>query len=422
MLDAVTQLLEGFQWPLAAEAVEALAQAGVVLVLAVLAAIVFFIAKRVLLRVVSAAVLKTTTDWDDRLLSHRVFFWLAHLAPGFLLYVLAPGALAGADALAVAIRGGAQIYLLAVGVLAVDGLINAALEIYDTYPVSRQTPLKGVAQVAKILLYAAAAIVMISTLLGRSPLVLFSSLGILASVLMLVFKDAILGFVAGIQLATNQMLSKGDWLEMPAYGADGDVIDIALTTVKVQNWDKTITTIPTYALITESFKNWRGMSEAGGRRIKRAVYIDMASIRLCTPEMIERYSQIRHIAEYVERKQGELAEWNDQHGIDDTSIVNGRRMTNVGTFRAYLVAYLRSHPSVHQEMTLLVRQLHPTPLGLPIEIYCFASDIEWAKYEAIQADIFDHVLAVAPEFDLRIFQSPGGADLDRLRRQEPDSR
>jgi miniconductance mechanosensitive channel len=357
---------------------------------------------------------RTKTEWDDSLLRHRVFFWLAHLAPGVVLYLLAPVALQGATRLIAGIRGGAQIYLIVICLLTLDSLLNAALEIYETFPVSKQAPLKSFVQVAKIVLYLAAIIVILATLLGKSPVFLLSGMGVAASVLMLVFKDPILGFVAGIQLSTNKMLSKGDWIEMPSYGADGDVIDIALTTVKVQNWDKTITTIPTYALISESFKNWRGMSESGGRRIKRSVYIDMNTVKLCTPEMIERYSKIGDIADYIETKQQELTAWNEERRVDDTNIVNGRRLTNVGTFRAYLVAYLKNHPKINQEMTLLVRHLAPGPDGLPIEIYCFSADQEWAAYESIQADIFDHILAVLPGFDLRIFQNPSGSDFQGL--------
>ncbi len=236
-------------------------------------------------------------------------------------------------------------------------------------------------------------------------------MGVVASVLMLVFKDAILGFVAGIQLSANHMISRGDWIEMPKYGADGDVIDIALTTVKVQNWDKTITTIPTYALISDSFKNWRGMSESGGRRIKRSVMIDINTIRFCDDEMIERFAKTRYLADYIREKREELSAWNRKHHVDDGVAVNVRHLTNVGTFRAYILHYLRNHPKVNQEMTLLVRQLAPTANGLPIEIYCFSSDRAWANYEDIQADIFDHILAVAPEFGLRVFQLPSGSDL-----------
>jgi miniconductance mechanosensitive channel len=241
--------------------------------------------------------------------------------------------------------------------------------------------------------------------------VLFASLGTLTAVLMLVFKDAILGLTAGIQLTTNKMLAIGDWLEMPKYGADGDVLEITLTTVKVQNWDRTITTIPTYALISDAFKNWRGMSESDGRRIKRSLFLDLNTIRFCDEPLLKRLSRIQLIQEYVDRKKEELAEYNKQSKVDDSCLVNGRRMTNVGTFRAYITAYLKRHPMVNQEMTLLVRQLEPTPKGLPIQIYIFSKEKRWVPYEDIQSDIFDHLLAVLPEFDLRVFQSPSGVDM-----------
>jgi len=244
---------------------------------------------------------------------------------------------------------------------------------------------------------------------------LFSGLGAMTAVLMLVFKDPLLGFIAGIQLSANRMVARGDWIEMPKYGADGDVLEVALTTVKIQNWDKTITTIPTYALITESFKNWRGMTESGGRRIKRAINIDMQSIKFCDDDMLARFIKIQHVAEYMERKRDEIASWNAERGVDASTPVNGRRLTNVGTFRAYVVAYLNSHPMIDADMTFLVRQLAPTPHGLPIEIYVFSRDQDWVRYEDIQSDIFDHILAVSSEFDLRVYQTPSGGDLQTLR-------
>ena len=231
---------------------------------------------------------------------------------------------------------------------------------------------------------------------------------------MFIFKDAILGFVAGIQLSANRMVANGDWIEMPKYGANGNIIEIALTTVKVQNWDKTITTIPTYALITESFKNWRGMSESGGRRIKRAISMDMNTIQFCTEDMLERFSKIQYISDYIKEKTIELQENNKLEQVDHSSIVNGRRMTNIGTFRAYVKAYLTNHPMINKDMTFLIRQLEPTEHGLPIEIYVFSKDQNWANYEGIQSDIFDHVLAVVPEFDLQVFQSPTGMDFNKL--------
>ena len=232
--------------------------------------------------------------------------------------------------------------------------------------------------------------------------------------IMLIFKDSILGLVGGIQLSANRMIKVGDWIEMPQRGADGDVLYVGLTTVKVQNWDKTITTIPTYNLITESFKNWRGMSESDGRRIKRAIYIDVNSIRLCNEAMLERFRKIEYISDYIELKQVEIKDWNDTHVVDHGEVVNSRRLTNVGTFRAYIKSYLRNHPHINQKMTLIVRQLPPCENGLPIEIYCFSSDKNWANYEDIQSDIFDHLLAIAREFDLNVFQNPTGSDVRAL--------
>jgi miniconductance mechanosensitive channel len=231
---------------------------------------------------------------------------------------------------------------------------------------------------------------------------------------MLVFKDAILGLTAGIQLTTNRMLAIGDWLEMPKYGADGDVLEITLTTVKVQNWDKTITTIPTYALISDAFKNWRGMTESDGRRIKRSLYLDISTIRFCDEEMLERFSKIQFIKEYIDQTKQELRKYNKERRVDNSSLANGRRMTNIGTFRAYIEAYLRNHPQINQGLTLLVRQLEPTPHGLPIQIYIFSKEKRWVPYEDIQSDLFDHFLAVLPEFDLQAFQEPSGKDFTKL--------
>jgi miniconductance mechanosensitive channel len=243
---------------------------------------------------------------------------------------------------------------------------------------------------------------------------LLSGLGAMTAVLMLIFKDPILGFAAGIQLISNRMLKPGDWIEMPKYGADGDVIDITLTTVKVRNFDRTITTIPTYALINDSFKNWRGMQESRGRRIKRAIYIDMNTIRFCSPEMLERFSTIRYIADYMQRKNQELEKYNAERGIESRDAANARRLTNIGTFRAYVYAYLQNHPMINTEMTFLIRQLAPTQHGLPLEVYVFCRDKEWTNYEAVQSDVFDHLLAIAGEFDLKVYQYPSGADILKL--------
>ena len=278
MLEQIVQLIERLGVNREVAVIASLA-AAFFLVL-ILAGIAFFIAKKGILRIASSIIKRTSTVWDDRLLDHRFFFWIAHLAPGIVIYLLTPLALQAFPRPIAAVQGACLIYMIVVGLLALDSLLNAGLDIYNGYSISKQVPLKSFVQVGKILLYLVALVVILATILGKSPAYLLSGMGVLASVLMLVFKDAILGFVAGIQLSANKMLSRGDWIEMPSHGADGDVIDIALTTVKVQNWDNTITSIPTYSLISDSFKNWRGMSESGGRRIKRAIYIDMQTITL----------------------------------------------------------------------------------------------------------------------------------------------
>lgn len=384
---------------------------GLIIVVSLIADLV---AKRFFLSGLTAMVNRSKTQWDDVLLGKKVFSRLAHLAPAIVIYMLISIPLEGYDTAISLVKSVTVIYMILMGIRALDAILNASLEIYNTYEVSNRIPIKGFIQVFKIIIYFISAIFIISILLNKTPVYLFSSLGALTAVLMFIFKDAILGFVAGIQLSANQMVATGDWISMPKYGADGDIVEIALTTVKVQNWDKTITTIPTYALITESFKNWRGMSESGGRRIKRSINIDMNSIQFCTEEMLNRFSKIQYISAYIERMKKELQEFNQKELIDDSNIVNGRRMTNIGTFRAYIEAYLSNLPMINKEMTFLVRQLAPTEHGLPIEIYVFSKVKEWAEYESIQANIFDHLLAVIPQFDLRIFQAPSGADFGKL--------
>ena len=296
--------------------------------------------------------------------------------------------------------------MLLVVVSVIDAALNAIADVMHSSQLSQDLPIKSLAQILKLGLYIIAGIGVLSLILGKSPLLLFSGLGAMTAVIMLVFKDAILGFVGGIQLSANRMVARGDWIEMPKYGADGDVIEVALTTVKVQNWDKTITTIPTYALISESFKNWRGMSESGGRRIKRAINIDVNSISFCDDEMLKRFVKIPYMAEYLNSKLDEVSKRHKEHAPDELPPGSTRRLTNVGTFRAYVIAYLRDHPMIHQDMTLMVRQLASGPHGLPIEIYGFSSDQRWVSYENIQADVFDHILAMVPEFDLRVYQIP----------------
>ena len=384
-----------------------------------LSLVVNFVAKRYIVSSLTYVISKSKSKWDDAVLRQRTLNRIAHLAPAVVIYMLTPIALQGFDPAIAIIRDALLIYMIIIMMLVLDSLLNTVEDIYQTFRASKEIPIKGFIQVLKLALYFVAAIFVISILLNKTPVYLLSGIGALAAVMLLVFKDSILGFVAGIQLAANRMVSVGDWIEMPKYGADGDVLEVALTTVKVQNWDKTITTIPTYALISESFKNWRGMSESGGRRIKRSVNIDMSSIRFCDGEMLERFGKIQYISEYIETKKHELEEFNQATKVDNASLVNGRRMTNIGTFRAYVKAYLQNHPMINKDMTFLIRQLPPTEYGLPIEIYVFSKDKVWANYEAIQADIFDHILAVVPEFDLHVYQNPTGADFRVLNRVIP---
>ena len=401
------------KWGMSEAGATLLTRLGGVLLVLFVALTANRVTKRVVVRGIARLARRTTASWDDVVMRHRVLQRVAHLVPALVIYHFATPVLAGYDQLTAVVRQGALIYMIVIAALAADSVVNVGIEIVRGSRLPRELPVRSIAQVLKLVVYAVTAISVLALVLGRSPLLLLSGLGAMSAVTMLVFKDTILGFVAGIQLSANRMVSRGDWIEMPKHGADGDVLDVGLTTVKVQNWDKTITTIPTYALIGESFKNWRGMAQSGGRRIKRAIYIDVGSIRFCDEEMLARFSKIQYIADYLKDKREEIANWNAARGVEPASLADGRHLTNVGTFRAYVVAYLRHHPMVHQDMTFLVRQLAPTEHGLPIEVYVFSRDQVWSRYEAIQADIFDHLLAVVPEFDLRVFQSPSGRDVER---------
>lgn len=297
--------------------------------------------------------------------------------------------------------------------MAISQVLTLVNQLYERRPNALARPVKGYIQLLKIIVYGGVLILMIAILMDESPLLLFSGLGAMAAILMLVFKDTILSLVASVQLTSNDMLRVGDWIEMPALNADGDVVDIALHTVKVQNWDKTITTIPTHRLISDSFKNWRGMSESGGRRIKRSIFIDQNDIRFLTDEEQQDLRRFQLLHAYLDRKQSEIGEWNSEVEKAGRDRINQRRITNIGTFRAYIREYLQNSPHIAKDMTLLVRQLAPTPQGLPIEIYCFTNTTAWNPYENIQSDIFDHLIAILPEFGLRSFQEPSGLDLRR---------
>ncbi|MFC0417531.1 mechanosensitive ion channel family protein [Cytobacillus solani] len=385
-----------------------------ILFIAIICIAANFITKKIVIRIITHIVNNNKYQWDNILLDRKVFHKLSHIVPAMIIYYFS----STFQYFQHLIEKGAITYLIIVGLMIMNSLLNAITDIYQTYEISKTRPIKGYIQVVKIIVITLGVIVIIANMMGESPIILLSGIGALSAVLMLVFKDSLLGLVAGIQLSSNDMVRVGDWIQMPKYGADGDVIDISLNTVQVQNWDKTITMIPSYALISDSFINWRGMQTSGGRRIKRSLFIDKNSIAFCTDEMIEKFKSIHYLSDYMINREHEIVEHNTKHGINRSNPVNGRALTNIGVFRVYINHYLQKHPGINQDMTLMVRQLAPTEHGLPLEIYAFSNDVRWAIYESVQADIFDHLFAVAPEFGLRLFQNPSGNDL-RTMMDEP---
>ena len=375
------------------------------LLIGMLCLVAYFITSRILLRTVSHLFKKTSTKFDDILIEERVFNKLPFLVPLVILYN-SKDLLYWNNLLDRVILSTIALIFL----YSLNALINALNEMFKLTDLSKKFSIKSYTQIGKLLINIFGIIVVIAVLTGNSPVYLLSGLGALTAVLILVFKDTILSLVSSVQISSNDLFKVGDWVEAPQFRADGDVIDIALHSVKIQNWDKTISVIPTNKLIDSSFKNWRGMAESGGRRIKRSINIDMSSIKFCTNEMISRYSKYNVIANYIKVKLEEVQRFNIENNITDESLINGRSLTNIGTFRAYIEGYLRNHNKIHDEMTFLVRQLSPSANGLPIEIYVFSNDTDWLNYEKIQADIFDHLLAVVSEFELKVFQNPSGSD------------
>ncbi|MCH8812324.1 MAG: mechanosensitive ion channel [Gemmatimonadetes bacterium] len=410
---------------------------GGVLSLTLLAWATNAVARRVFLRLVQRVASRTQSTWDDRLVERRVFHKLANVAPALVTYVgigwaLGVGPELLADAPAVDLQGTSLEGIAVAGAILVrrvslawvvivlgtvaGGVLHALNDIYtESYAEAKSHPIKGYLQVVSLVLYVMAGILVVSILADLNPVVFLSGFGAIMAIVMLVFKDTILSLVASIQIMSNNMISLGDWVEMPQANADGDVIDIALHTVKIQNWDKTISSIPTHKFISESFQNWRGMTESGGRRIKRAIHIDMSTIHFLSNEEVAKLSRFEFLHDYLHAKKKELDVANAREGPSEGVVPDQRRLTNVGTFRAYVLHYLHNHPTIHQDMTLLVRQLQPGPQGLPLEIYCFSNDTNWGNYENVQSDIFDHLIATLPEFGLEAFQEPAGSDLKALR-------
>jgi miniconductance mechanosensitive channel len=385
-----------------------------VLFILLLAYASYWTTQRYIVHVVEIIFHRSKNTWDDALVKDGFVRRLSLLMPIIVVYMSADLMLPGQAMTSELFKRLALVFFVFAGIWMLDAILLAIGEIYNNSEVSSRRPIRGYLDGIKITAYVMAGIFIVSILTGKSPWGVLSILGGFTVVLMLVFKDTILGFVASIQLSGHDMVRVGDWIEMPKYGADGDVIAVTIHTVKVRNWDKTITTIPTYSLVSDAFKNWRGMSESGGRRIKRALHIDMSSIKFCTDEMLERFRKFDLIKNYITEKQEDIAQYNKEHSANQEQLINGRRQTNIGVFRAYIIAYLKNHPKIHKNMTFLVRHLEPSHYGLPIQIYVFSNDQVWANYEAIQADIFDHLLAAVSEFELRLFQNPSGYDFSRL--------
>lgn len=381
--------------------------------LVIVAGVAYGITKKIIVTYVYKIIRKSPITWDDVLADRQVFNNVAHIVPALFVREFAQSIFLDFAYLLPLIIKLTDIYLLIVGMTIVLSFLKVAEYALSKSDAFQDKPLNSYAQLLRLILYIAIGILILSILLGKSPIYFLSAFGAMTAILLLVFKDTILGLVASVQMSSNDMVRIGDWIEMPKFNADGDVIAINLNTVKVQNWDKTITTIPTYYFITDSFKNWRGMKESGGRRIKRAVYINSRSIHFVDPETREQYKNYTLLTDYLNNRQRQIEEFNSLNNIDTSELINGRRMTNLGVFRKYLELYLRSHPKIKQDMTIMVRQLSIEDKGIPIEIYCFTQTTAWLEYEDIQADVFDHLLAGASYFGLEIFQKPSGADISK---------
>ena len=363
--------------------------------------------EKVLIKPIELIVRRSAFKWDDLLVKHKLLNKIALMIPAIVIALFAPAFPSISDVIYRLVTT----YLIFIAAVVIDAFLDVFTSAYQSLETSRDKPIKSYMTVVKLMVYIIAGVIAVSVLTGISPWGILSGIGAMTAVLLVVFRDSLLGLVASIQISKNNLVSIGDWIEVPRYQADGDVIDITLTTIRIQNWDKTITTVPSYAIISESFKNWKGMFQAGGRRIKRSVFIDTSSVRFLDDELYDRLYKIQILRPYLESRKKEIEEFNRRNEIDVTEPVNGRRMTNIGTFRAYLTAYLRNHPGTNKDLIMMVRQLQPTDTGLPLEIYAFSRDTSWVNYESLQSDIFDHIFATLPHFDLRVFQNPSGNDL-----------
>jgi len=375
-----------------------------------------FVSKKIILSILHRIVKRSKTDWDDIILEKNVFNRLSHLAPAFVIYYLNPYIFDNNTSTWVEIiQTATKVYMAIVFNLVAFAFLDALNDIYKKSAKTKKVSIKSYIQITKIIIGFVTGLIVFSIVFDKDLTGIFTGLGAFAAVLLLIFQDSIKGLVGGVTLSANDMVRIGDWISMPKYNADGTVIDISLNTVKVQNWDKTISTIPTYSMVTESFSNWRGMEESGGRRIKRSLNIDVKTIKFCNQEMIDRFNKIHLLKDYIDTKRKEIEEYNKHKGVnEEEKRINGKVLTNIGTFRIYLENYLKNLEVINTNMTFIVRQLPPTDTGLPIEVYVFSKVQEWAEYEQIQSDIFDHIYSILDVFDLEAFQNPSGSDFKAL--------
>jgi miniconductance mechanosensitive channel len=385
-----------------------------VLVLVLLCFIANTFAKKIFVRIITVVVKRTNFVWDDILLENKVFDRLAHLAPALVVQATATYVFADfQDFIPFVIRM-ADAYMIAIALMVVISIFNTLDHYFKQTESLKDKPIDSYFQLTRMVAYFVGGVLVVSRVFDKDPQGILTAMGALTAVSMLVFKDTILGFVASIQLSANDMVRVGDWVSMPKYGADGDVIKITLNTVKVQNWDKTISTIPTYSFISDSFKNWRGMAEAGGRRIKRSIVMKSGSVKFCTEEMVSRFKNYDLLKEYLNDRVEEIESYNTNNQVNKNFLINGRHLTNIGVFRAYAEAYVKSLDVIHPDLTLMVFQTEGNEFGVPIQVYCFTKTTDWGEYENIQSDIFDHLYAAVPEFGLEVFQHPSGGDFNKL--------
>ena len=380
-------------------------------VLILLSMTIYALTKKFIVKILHTFFRKTAVKWDDILADHETFNNLAHFIPAVIIRMATPYLFSDYQTLQPFMIKLADIYVLIAATLIAISFLKAVEYMLSQSQAFVNKPLASYFQLLRIVLYIAIFIIILSVLIGKSPMYFLTAFGAMTAIILLIFKDTILGLVASVQISTNDVVRVGDWVEMPKFNADGDVIAINLNTIKVRNWDKTITAIPTFYFITDSFKNWRGMQESGGRRIKRSILFNVHTIKFVDPETRERFKKYTLITDFVNDRQKEIEKHNEEDGIDISQLINGRRMTNIGIFRRYVEHYLKQHKGIQQDMTMLVRQLSADDRGLPIEIYCFTNTTSWLEYEDIQSDIFDHLFAAASWFDLELYQQPAGSDI-----------